>query len=63
MLKLNQFDIEDTDYGRLYEARLKVLRDIIATGKIGQAVRWAENQVVAICFDRHRYYPVQVPPS
>src|SRR5690606_9053838 len=59
MLKLYQFDIEDTDDGRLYEERLKVLRDIVAKGTIGEAAGYnGLNQMVAICFDRHLYYPL-----
>jgi len=27
-------------------------------GKIGEAGKWSANQMVAICFDRHLYYPL-----
>ena len=58
MLKLYQFEIEDTTDGNAYLKRLEALQEIIASGKIGEAGKWAANQMVAICFDRHLYYPL-----
>ncbi|MBV2149225.1 hypothetical protein KRZ98_13185 [Sphingobium sp. AS12] len=61
MLKLYQFEIDGTDVGREYEVKLKVLRDLVAAGKIGGASRWNAPHMVAISFDRHLYYPLMAP--
>jgi hypothetical protein len=58
MLKLYHFEIEDTDDGNAYLQRLQALQEIVAAGKIGEAGKWEANQMVAICFDRHLYYPL-----
>lgn len=61
MLKLYQFEIDGTDDGREYETKLKVLRDLVAAGKIGEASQWNAPHMVAISFARHLYYPLMAP--
>lgn len=61
MLKLYQFEIDGTDDGREYETKLKVLRDLVAAGKIGEASQWNAPHMVAISFARHLYYPLISP--
>lgn len=58
MLKLYQFEIEDTDDGQEYLAKLEVLKKLVAEGKIGAASQWNAPHMVAISFDRHLYYPL-----
>jgi hypothetical protein len=58
MLKLYHFEIEDNDEGQLYMCRLKALQQLIKEGKLADASKSAPNQMVAICFDRHLYYPL-----
>lgn len=58
MLKLYHFEIEDTDDGRAYQKKLEVLKKLVSDGKIGEASNWNAPHMVAICFDRHLYYPL-----
>jgi hypothetical protein len=58
MLKLYQFEIEDSDDGREYLERLEKLKALVAQGKIGEASTWNAPHMVAISFDRHLYYPL-----
>ncbi len=58
ILKLYHFEIEDSDDGNTYLQRLQALQEIVAAGKIGEAGKWTANQMVAICFDRHLFYPL-----
>lgn len=58
LLKIVQFEIEDTDEGNLYKARLEQLQKLITSGDIGQASSWNASNMVAICFDKHLYYPL-----
>lgn len=58
MLKLYQFEIEDTDHGLEYKKKLEALRELVAEGKLGQASKWNAPHMVAICFDQHLYYPL-----
>jgi len=58
MLKLYQFEIDDTDDGHEYRKKLEVLKQLVAEGKIGQASKWNAPHMVAICFDQHLYYPL-----
>ncbi|MGJ8649490.1 MAG: DEAD/DEAH box helicase family protein [Opitutaceae bacterium] len=58
MLKLYHFEIEDSSAGQVYHQRLEVLKQLIADGKLADASKSAPNQMVAICFDRHLYYPL-----
>lgn len=56
MLKLYQFEIENTDDGLEYHKKLEVLKKLVADGKIGEASKWNAPHMVAISFDRHLYY-------
>lgn len=58
MLKLYQFEIDDTDDGREYQKKLETLKQLVADGKIGEASKWHANNMVAISFDRHLFYPL-----
>lgn len=58
MLKLYHFEIEDSDDGRAYQKKLEVLKKLVADGKLGEASVWNAPHMVAICFDRHLYYPL-----
>jgi len=58
MLKLYQFEIENTDDGLEYQKKLEVLKQLVADGKIGEASKWNAPHMVAISFDRHLYYPL-----
>jgi len=58
MLQLYQFEIENSDDGLDYLARLEVLKKLVADGKIGEASKWNIPNMVAISFDRHLYYPL-----
>jgi hypothetical protein len=58
MLKLYQFEIDNSDDGLEYQAKLEVLKKLVADGKIGEASKWNAPHMVAICFDRHLFYPL-----
>ena len=58
MLKLYQFEIENSDDGLEYQAKLEVLKKLVADGKIGEVSKWNAPHMVAISFDRHLYYPL-----
>ncbi|HPX60939.1 MAG TPA: type III restriction endonuclease subunit R, partial [Deltaproteobacteria bacterium] len=58
MLKVYHFEIDDTDDGQEYKKRLEELQKLVVSGQLGQAGKWNANQMVAICFDRHLYYPL-----
>jgi hypothetical protein len=58
MLKLYQFEIENSDDGLEYQAKLEVLKKLVADGKLGEASKWNAPHMVAISFDRHLYYPL-----
>lgn len=58
MLKLYQFEIENTDEGFDYHQKLSVLKQLVADGDIGKASQWNAPHMVAISFDRHLYYPL-----
>jgi hypothetical protein len=58
MLKMYQFEIENNDDGLEYQAKLEVLKKLVADGKIGEAGKWNAPHMVAISFDRHLYYPL-----
>ena len=58
MLKLYQFEIENSDDGLEYQKKLEVLKKLVAEGKIGEASQWSAPHMVAISFDRHLYYPL-----
>lgn len=61
MLKLYQFEIENSDAGETYLNRLKALQEIVAAGNIGEANKWHAANMVAISFDRHLFYPLLCP--
>lgn len=58
MLKLYQFEIENSDDGLEYQKKLEVLKKLVAEGKIGEASKWNAPHMVAISFGRHLYYPL-----
>lgn len=58
MLKLYQFEIENSDDGLEYQKKLEVLKKLVADGKIGEASKWNAPHMIAISFDRHLYYPL-----
>lgn len=58
MLKLYQFELENSDDGNLYKDKLEELRDLVANGDIGKASKWNANLMVAISFQQHLYYPL-----
>jgi hypothetical protein len=61
MLKLYQFEIDGSDDGLEYKAKLEALKDLVAAGKIGEASQWNAPHMVAISFARHLYYPMMAP--
>lgn len=50
MLKLYQFEIENSDAGESYLNRLKALQEIVAAGNIGEASKWHAANMVPISF-------------
>jgi len=58
LIKVYQFEIEDTPEGEAYEKKLKFLQELVNSGKMGEASKWNAGQMVAICFDSHLYYPL-----
>jgi Type III restriction enzyme, res subunit len=58
LLKVYQFEIEDSADGEAYEKKLKVLQELVKAGNIGETSKWNAGQMVAICFDSHLYYPL-----
>jgi hypothetical protein len=58
LLKVYHFEIEDSDDGNEYLKKLEVLKKLVSSGNIGEASQWNAPHMVAICFDRHLYYPL-----
>lgn len=58
MLKMYNFSIQDTDGGQVYMDRLTELKQFIEDGDMPAAQGWSANQMIAICFDAHLYYPL-----
>jgi hypothetical protein len=58
LLKVYHFEIDNTDDGEVYEKQIRVLQELVKSGKIGEASQWNAGRMVAICFDRHLYYPL-----
>lgn len=58
MLKVYHFEIEDTDDGLVYLERLEELKKLVGSGTLGEVSVWNAGQMVAICFDRHLYFPL-----
>lgn len=58
LLKVVHFDIDNTEDGEADEKKIKALQVLVQEGKIGEASKWNAGQMIAICFDRHLYYPL-----
>ncbi|MGN4977845.1 hypothetical protein [Aeromonas sp. 95A] len=58
MLKLYQFEFDNSDDGLQYHTKLDALKNLVASGKIGEASKWNAPHMVAISFDRHLFYPL-----
>ncbi|MDP3663117.1 MAG: hypothetical protein U1D41_15875 [Nitrosomonas sp.] len=58
LLKVYHFEIDNTDDGEVYGKQIRILQELVKNGKIGEASQWNAGQMVAICFDRHLYYPL-----
>ncbi|TMO02423.1 DEAD/DEAH box helicase family protein [Pseudoalteromonas sp. S558] len=58
MLKVYNFEIDESDDGFEYSARLEELQEIVASGDVGEAKKWEAPGVVAVTFDKHLYYPL-----
>jgi len=58
LLKVYHFEIDNTDDGEAYEKQIRVLQELVKSGKIGEASQWNAGQMVAICFEHHLYYPL-----
>jgi hypothetical protein len=58
LLKMYQFEIENTEDGAAYEKKIKALQMLVKDGKLGEASQWNAGQMVAICLERHLYYPL-----
>ena len=58
MLKLYQFEVEDSDDGHEYLKKLESLKALVAKGDLGEASQWNAPHMVAISFDRHLFYPL-----
>lgn len=61
IIKLYQFEIENTDVGLEYKAKLEALSALVASGRIGEASKWNAPHMVAISFGQHLYYPLLSP--
>jgi hypothetical protein len=61
ILKLYQFEIENSSEGEAYLTRLRVLQELVSAGNIGEASKWHAANMVAISFDRHLFYPLLCP--
>jgi len=57
-IRVYHFEIEGTDEGEEYARKIRELQEIVKAGKIGEASHWNAGQMVAICFDRHLFYPL-----
>jgi hypothetical protein len=58
LVKIYHFEIDDNEDGEEYEAKIRALQALVAEKKIGEASKWNAGSMVAICFDRHLYYPL-----
>jgi len=63
LLKVYHFEIDNTEDREDYEKKIKALQVLVSEGKIGEANEWNAGQMVAICFDRHLYYPLFYYPE
>jgi hypothetical protein len=58
LVKVYHFEIDNDENGGEYEAKIKALQVLVAEKKIGEVSKWNAGSMVAICFDRHLYYPL-----
>ncbi len=58
VLKMYHIEIEDTPDGLIYQQRLLDLKKLVDARNIGDANKWSQAGMVAICFDKHLYYPL-----
>jgi Type III restriction enzyme, res subunit len=58
LLKIYHFEIDNNEDGEAYEKKIRALQLLVKDGKLGEASQWNAGQMVAICFDRHLYYPL-----
>ena len=58
LLKAYRIEIDSNDGAEAYEKQIKVLQDLVKSGKIGEANQWNAGQMVAICFEHHLYNPL-----
>ena len=58
LLKVYHFEIENNEDGEAYAKQIEALQALVKDGKIGAASQWSGGQMVAICFERHLYYPL-----
>jgi hypothetical protein len=63
LLKVYHFEIDNNENGEAYAEQIKALQALIKDGKIGEATQWNAGQMVAICFERHLYYPLLYYPE
>jgi hypothetical protein len=61
IIKLYQFEIENSDVGLEYKAKLEALSALVMSGKLGEASAWNAPHMVAISFGQHLYYPLLSP--
>jgi len=58
LVKVYHFEIDNDEDGAEYEAKIKALQTLVIEKKIGEASKWNAGSMVAICFDKHLYYPL-----
>ena len=58
LVKVYHFEIDNDEDGAEYEAKIKALQTLVTEKRIGEASKWNAGSMVAICFDRHLYYPL-----
>ena len=58
LLKVYHFEIDPEEHGEDYEKKIRALQVLVKDGKLGEASQWNAGHMVAICFDRHLYYPL-----
>jgi hypothetical protein len=56
-----QIEIDDSDDGLEYKAKLDELGKLVSSGNLGEASKWNANHMVAISFGQHLYYPLLSP--
>lgn len=61
IIKLYQFEIENSDDGKEYKKKLEALSELVASGNLGEASKWDAPNMVAISFGQHLYYPLLSP--